>query len=108
MVYNSNIARYDWHAQEPPEESCNQTVHVKLEKEVDRLQLQVQKLQGQLGINNLDPIVLDDLQMEILDEDDDDAVIWIYGEPGRAVDIKNESMHDDDLPALVYNEFIRK
>lgn len=34
-IYNSNLTRYDWYAQEPPEESCNQTVHVKLEREVD-------------------------------------------------------------------------
>lgn len=55
-VYNENLVRYDWHAPEPNEESCNQIVHVKLEKEVTNLKNQVVELQNQLmGVANLDP-----------------------------------------------------
>lgn len=61
-VYNENLARYDWHAPDPDEETCNQTVHVKLEHEVGRLQNRIAHLENQMVVANLDPNELRDLQ----------------------------------------------
>lgn len=70
-IYNSNLDRYDWHAPEPTNESCNATVHVKFEQQIDQLQAQIQQLRGQVGVHDLDPIVLEDLQMSVMDDDDE-------------------------------------
>lgn len=109
VIYNSNLARYDWHAQEPPEESCNQTVHVKLEREVDSLQQEVRRLQGQIGINDLEPNVLEDLQMTVLDDEEDEDEVydfsWAPDVPIPKPDIKQEPLHDaDDSFDFVYEQ----
>lgn len=63
--------RYDWHAPEPTNESCNATVHVKFEHDIDQLQAQIRRLQGQVGVHDLDPIVLEELQMSVMDDDEE-------------------------------------
>lgn len=104
VIYNSNLARYDWHAQEPPEESCNQIVHVKLEREVDSLQQEVQRLQGQIGINDLDPIVLEDLQMAVLDDEEDEVYDFSWA-PDVPNPIKEEPLQNaDDSFDFVYDQ----
>lgn len=70
-VYNENLTRYDWHAPEPDELTCYQTVHVKLEQEVHRLQQKVAHLEGQMAVADLDPNDLQDLQETIMDVDDE-------------------------------------
>lgn len=71
-VYNANRTRYDWNPPEPPEESCNRTVHVKMEKQIDDLQSKLERLQRQACVNDIDPVVLDDLQQAVLEDNDDD------------------------------------
>lgn len=71
-IYNENLARYDWHARDPDEETCNQTVHIKFENEVGRLQNRIAHLENQMITADLDPNELRDLQEMVLDDDDDE------------------------------------
>lgn len=113
-IYNSNLARYNWHAPEPPEQSCNAIVHVKLEHEINHLQTEIRRLQGQIGIHDLDPIILEDLQMEVMDDDDDDGSFLSQSQPSMRIQTdpdsdetywsesssnRNESNGQDNMPA---------
>lgn len=92
-IYNENLARYDWHAPDPDEETCNQTVHVKLEYEVGRLQNRIAHLENQMSTADLDPNELRDLQEIVLDGDDDDEIQFECVMPDP-VEIKKETFGD--------------
>lgn len=91
-IYNENLARYDWHARDPDEATCNQTVHVKLEFQVGRLQNRIAHLENQMTIANLDPDELSDLQEIVLDDDDDEEIQLVMPVP---VKIKTEANEND-------------
>lgn len=73
-VYNENLTRYDWHAPDPSEETCNQIVHVKLERQVGLLQAKIAQLEGQMAVAILDPHELVDLQETLMDVDDEISI----------------------------------
>lgn len=90
-VYNENLARYDWHASDPDEETCNQTVHVKLENQVGRLQNRIAHLENQMVVANLDPNELRDLQEIVLDDEDEIQFECVLPKP---IEIKQEAFDD--------------
>lgn len=59
---------------EPDEATCNQTVHVKLESEVERLTNEVHRLQNQMGIDDMSHDELEEIQRILLESDAEDVV----------------------------------
>lgn len=98
-VYNENLLRYDWHAREPDEETCNQIVHVKLEREVGRLQQKIAHLEGQMAVADLDPDELEDLQESVMDVDDEIEMSQVNEE-------HDPNMLNDDLEYEVFSSGI--
>lgn len=96
-VYNENLTRYDWHAPDPDEQTCNQTVHVKLEQEVERLQETVERLQAQMAVADLDEGELHDLQETVMDVDDEIEIAGnVDGDNEPTVRQKDNSIEEID------------
>lgn len=92
-IYNHNLQKYNWNAPEPDDATCNATVHVKLEFEVERLTNEVRRLQNQMAVEDLDHDELEDIQRIMLDSDDEDAVELLIPAP---IKIKTEPIDDEN------------
>lgn len=97
-IYNHNLQKYNWNPPEPNEATCNATVHVKLESEVERLQNEMNRLRQQMGIDDLDPNQLEEIQIALLDDDDDDDFSWVIPAPQiKQENISEESQTDNSI-----------
>lgn len=93
VIYNHNLQKYNWNAPEPDDATCNATVHVKLEFEVERLTNEVHRLQNQMSVDNLDHDELEEIQRIILESDDEDVVELLMPIPK----IKTEQVEEEDF-----------
>lgn len=66
------MLQYNWNAPEPDAATCNQTVYVKLESEVERLTNEVHRLKNRMGIDDFNHDELEDIQRIMLESDDED------------------------------------
>lgn len=89
------MQQYNWNAPEPDEATCNQTVHVKLESEVERLTSEVRRLKDQMAIDDLEHDELEDIQRIMLESDDDEDYADIMVPVPMISNIKTEP--DDDF-----------
>lgn len=95
-IYNQNIQKYNWNPPRTDERTCNETVHVKLEQEVERLRNEIHLLQNQMGVDDMDQDEIEDVQRILLDSDDEDVDLVLDMPAPISVKQENHTTYNDD------------